>query len=443
MRPFEQFRDKVWPYTKDANQAHLRTEWETAYATGQMADRWQKIRGRQRRAAVGSKYRTVHDSQVKATHRALDGIVRRVDDPFWIDSKYPPNGYNCRCDVDQLADGEETPQSHIDAIPPDTVPPAFRFNAGKTGEVFSPEHPYFQVPRSAEARKADNFGLVIPDGKAVVSAPARVPKAPKPPKPKPFKLTEDHVKQLVADGWNVYNKAPAEVAQAFNRKLPGFDLPALNTEMADIGSKWQITWEDKNLYIGPSEVRVTYIGQHSSGQVRITREFKTIGRVKSCNLAYHNLFTLPEPIEGKGISVEVIRAWTKQYLNAKIKQIDVFANITVGGYAWAKYGFEATDIDEVIGTLKNSKADLATDSQPHSIVDEKGKTSTITKRDFSDVMKFLDQVKSQGGKTIQMSLLADKSFGKALLLNTNWHGSIDLTNKVALERFLHYLKMIP
>lgn len=50
-------------------------------------------------------YDAVLDERTRPTHRALDGTVRRADDPFW-DTWYPPNGYRCRCSVRSLSDFE-------------------------------------------------------------------------------------------------------------------------------------------------------------------------------------------------------------------------------------------------------------------------------------------------------------------------------------------------
>lgn len=38
----------------------------------------------------------VNDNRQRPEHKILDGIIRPIDDAFWIES-YPPDGYRCRC----------------------------------------------------------------------------------------------------------------------------------------------------------------------------------------------------------------------------------------------------------------------------------------------------------------------------------------------------------
>lgn len=51
----------------------------------------------------GWRYHAIADSRARETHKAQDGVTAPVEDPFWK-IWIPPNGYNCRCDFDELWD---------------------------------------------------------------------------------------------------------------------------------------------------------------------------------------------------------------------------------------------------------------------------------------------------------------------------------------------------
>lgn len=50
-------------------------------------------------------YASIKDGLVRPSHKALDGTVKRIDDPFWKHF-YPPNGWGCRCYVIALSEEE-------------------------------------------------------------------------------------------------------------------------------------------------------------------------------------------------------------------------------------------------------------------------------------------------------------------------------------------------
>jgi len=54
-------------------------------------------------------YRTMDDGLVRPEHRAWDNLILRVTDKFW-QTHYPPNGWRCRCWVDQLTEAEAKAQ---------------------------------------------------------------------------------------------------------------------------------------------------------------------------------------------------------------------------------------------------------------------------------------------------------------------------------------------
>jgi SPP1 gp7 family putative phage head morphogenesis protein len=47
-------------------------------------------------------YDAINDSRTRPSHRAMDNIIKPMDDPFW-ETHYPPNGYRCRCHVRSLS----------------------------------------------------------------------------------------------------------------------------------------------------------------------------------------------------------------------------------------------------------------------------------------------------------------------------------------------------
>lgn len=74
-----------------------RTNIQTAYQVG----RWAQL-GEVTKNMPWWRYVAVGDSRTRPTHRAMHGLVRRHDDPFW-DMFYPPNGFRCRCTVQPLS----------------------------------------------------------------------------------------------------------------------------------------------------------------------------------------------------------------------------------------------------------------------------------------------------------------------------------------------------
>jgi len=74
---------------------------------------------------------------VRHTHREMQGIIRPIDDPYWL-THWPPNGINCRCHVQLLT--ERDLRRYRFAVTPDgdarlQVPddPGRGFNPGVVG----------------------------------------------------------------------------------------------------------------------------------------------------------------------------------------------------------------------------------------------------------------------------------------------------------------------
>jgi SPP1 gp7 family putative phage head morphogenesis protein len=143
VREYKDFKTEALKLHEDYNINWLKTEYDTALATGQMAAKWVDF---QRNADdYFLKYSTVGDARVRPAHADLDGITLPVDDPFW-NTHYPPLGFKCRCDVVRVPrqGRTATSQAHLDSLDAHAVD--FGHNAGKTGVVFPESHQYNDIP---------------------------------------------------------------------------------------------------------------------------------------------------------------------------------------------------------------------------------------------------------------------------------------------------------
>lgn len=157
LRNFGDYEAKAKELFGKYNRNWLRTEIAQASNSAQMASKWQEI-NKDKDVLPFLRYSTVGDARVRKDHAELNGVIKRVDDDFW-NTFYPPNGWNCRCDVLQEAEAVETPDGDIKTP---EVPDSMKINVGKQKVLFSPEHPYFIVEPQFQELKDNNFNLPIP-----------------------------------------------------------------------------------------------------------------------------------------------------------------------------------------------------------------------------------------------------------------------------------------
>nr|WP_277620693.1 phage minor head protein [Campylobacter blaseri] len=69
---------------------NMRTIYAKSRYTGQMLS-----------SATHFRYTAVMDNLTRAKHRGMHNLVLPKTDPFW-DTNYPPNGWNCRCQVEAI-----------------------------------------------------------------------------------------------------------------------------------------------------------------------------------------------------------------------------------------------------------------------------------------------------------------------------------------------------
>lgn len=135
------------------------TEYNTAIGQSQMAVKWSEIE-RTKDVLPNLEYSAVMDENTSDICEPLNGVIAPVDDPIW-DTISPLNHFNCRCLIMQV-DTEPTENYEDKAQQVEgNMQDIFKFNPGKTGEVFPKDHPYFDVPKEDKEYAKRNFDLPI------------------------------------------------------------------------------------------------------------------------------------------------------------------------------------------------------------------------------------------------------------------------------------------
>lgn len=135
-RSFNDFKAEADKIGKTYNSTRLQVEYNHAVATSQMASNWVGYQ-QNKDVAPNLKYQTVGDDRVRQAHRALNGIIKPIDDGFW-DTYYPPNDWGCRCDAEAV---DSQPSAIKKALP--TIPKMFATNLAKSEVIYPEGHPYF------------------------------------------------------------------------------------------------------------------------------------------------------------------------------------------------------------------------------------------------------------------------------------------------------------
>lgn len=121
------------------NKTHLAVEYENAYYSTIMADKWERFSEDEY-----LQYSTVGDKNVRPSHAVLDKYTAPKSDSFWKNN-YPPNGWNCRCTV---IPGKANHQNRLTQqqagrqLKSENKNSPFWNNVGENKLIFHDKHPY-------------------------------------------------------------------------------------------------------------------------------------------------------------------------------------------------------------------------------------------------------------------------------------------------------------
>lgn len=105
---FNDFKQKTKPLLDNFNLYFMQTEYQTAISTSIGASRFWEMQNNADTLPFWE-YQTTGDDRVREAHRKLNGMIFKANDTIW-NTIYPPNGWNCRCEViahDEIPKGKK------------------------------------------------------------------------------------------------------------------------------------------------------------------------------------------------------------------------------------------------------------------------------------------------------------------------------------------------
>lgn len=101
---FKAWKESAAAQSLDLPEHRLDNIWRTNLQGNYERGRWEQIIRSAKRLPY-LMYDAINDSRVRPSHLAMDGTIRRWDDPWWK-THSPPCGYRCRCSTIQMTEAQ-------------------------------------------------------------------------------------------------------------------------------------------------------------------------------------------------------------------------------------------------------------------------------------------------------------------------------------------------
>lgn len=235
--------------------------------------------------------------------------------------------------------------------------------------------------------------------------------------PSDWRITEDDIAELRSLNFGGFD------AKAYNQSaMRGFNLPRFDKGLEAVGDEHQIYWSEKSVHIWDNgNVTLKYKGLADSAKyadVELERHFQRTSRGLEVS---HAIFDLPDELQAKGISKAVFRNLFREYGDMGVARINVRANMSVGGYCWARYGF------------------CTSRSQALSLAEQALSEARITEAEYEKAVAI---IKSNGSsESFPMNYLANAPFGRRMLeaKNVEWNGFLDFSDSMQARYMKDYV----
>jgi GNAT superfamily N-acetyltransferase len=155
---------------------------------------------------------------------------------------------------------------------------------------------------------------------------------------------------------------------------------------------------------------------------------RTFYREEGELIVSHNRFAIPEDEQGQGIARKILSDSVDTYEQIGVSKIYTDANIDIGGYAWAKFGFKARDPEDLARTLLDK---IRMDWQDDYLEDHIAHMTDLINRyrDDSSLPWHVAGARLPNGDQV----------GKDLMMGTAWQAVLDLGDQESMVRFNRYV----
>jgi hypothetical protein len=241
--------------------------------------------------------------------------------------------------------------------------------------------------------------------------------------PRTHKFNAEDIFEIREAGYDIEGIHESGLEQFINTNFEHFDLCSLvrtvelhftHTTDKKIHRKLLINEPARKLVL---DYRNEFTSEDNA--LLFVREFY----VEDSGISINHLYcVLPVQYRGKGHMKPVFQESIRQYINMRAKKILVHAGLSGGGLVWAKCGFTGVYKHEIQKILERAENSLQPD-------------------DFHYVKFVFEKYYSENntGAGFPLQIWAAMDCMKPVLLGSDWHGELDLTNPAHLRNFINYV----
>ena len=207
------------------------------------------------------------------------------------------------------------------------------------------------------------------------------------------------------------SKWESSPVEALVKALDGTGLETRHLELSLSGKALEV------------EMKLASPSNEDAGEVEMT--FHNGGKP----YVYLDLFELEKDQQGQGFAKKFLESAFRAFRESGIEEVQLYAGLTTGGYAWARYGFEC-DADDLDGVQNEAQGNLDELDVPKKVRKEVEKLlDSDDPRVLWEVADTRTKVKKDGREV---------PLGSAILRGTDWDGRLKLKKK-PWKRFKSYV----